>query len=301
MQRQLLLGIGTLAVGVCPAVAAISLDLTPVDNTALLTGYHTYDLQVTTDTDWTAAAGLLELTTGSIYQHAQGADHLAPHAFQLAQSPTLAFDTYVIGSVAGGAGDVGGTGYAFNENRLEATWYNTTQDDIGAITIGRLTLTDDAAGSMFIYLTSEDDLAEYDVTLSPGVSPVLTEIIEEEGPDPWEWESPTIFAYPAAWPSAPSAYGYDFNPLNREPYVTPSLDNPRSSARIDQINRWDHTTVLRARPRGDLYADGHHFNNTFVSLEPDTLAPADPPSLLPEPGAVMLIGMGLGAAVLRRR
>jgi len=160
---------GLALMGVSPAAAAISFDLSPVDNSALLTGYSTYDLQVTTDTDWTAAAGLLELSAGSIYQHAYGSDNAVPHPLFLAMYPELAFDTYVIGNTAGGGGDVGGDGYAFGTSELDVSWYNLIAGETGTTTIGRLTVTDDAVGSIQIMLTNDGkDRIELTIPIDSG-------------------------------------------------------------------------------------------------------------------------------------
>ena len=287
--------------------AAISLDLTPVDNTAWLSGYATYDLQVTTDTDWTAAAGLLELTAGSLYQHAQGVDHFAPHALQLSASPALAFDTYVVGSIAGGAGDIEGTEFAFNDSRLDVTWFNTTSADIGTMTIGRVTMTDDAAGEMSLLVSSADEMVEYDVTFSPGVSPMLTQIIKAVEQKSKIWESPTILPRPESWASPDSLYGYNAALINM--WLPPS-DLASSRYRPFEASsiatRWDYNSVYIDRPgraTRALMDDGHQATTNLLYFEPKPTALSQPdlPSLLPEPGVLVLTGLGLGAVVLRRR
>ncbi len=122
-----------------------------VDNTSELTGYTTADLEVTTTTDWTSAAFLLELSQGSIYQDASG-DISAPNPGLFGAFPTLEFDTYIdAGSntafVAGGAGDVGGDAFQFDTSQIDALWFDTANNDTGTLTIGRFTLSDDAVGT----------------------------------------------------------------------------------------------------------------------------------------------------------
>ncbi len=127
-----------------------------VDNTDALTGYTTADLQVTTGSDWTAAALLLTLTHGSIYQDAAGSA-TTPNAGLFGTFPTLEYDTYVSAnggtpSIAGGAGDVGGDAYQFDTVELDISWFDTTGADTGTITIGRITLSDDAVGTWSLKL-----------------------------------------------------------------------------------------------------------------------------------------------------
>ena len=131
--------------------ATLSAEFVAVNNTAVLTGYTTADLQVTSTTDWTSAALRLELTTGSIYQDAQG-DVTAPNPAQFVTYPALRFDTYLDADgnavfVAGGAIDVGGDVFAFDTTQVDALWFDLATDDTGALTLGRFTLTDDAAGT----------------------------------------------------------------------------------------------------------------------------------------------------------
>ncbi len=123
-----------------------------VDNSSALTGYTTFDLEVTTGTDWIASALLLELTQGSIYQDVMGT-HIPQSPFFFDQFPTLEFDSYVAAnghstSIAGHAGDLGGRALQFDSNRIDITWFDIDQDDIGTIIIGRFTLSDDAAGDI---------------------------------------------------------------------------------------------------------------------------------------------------------
>ena len=150
--------------------AAISFDLSPVDNSALLTGYTTYDMQVTTDTDWTAAAMLLELSTGIMYQHEYGTAG-QPNPFFFSLFPELEFDTYVIGNRVGGGGDVGGDSFTFGAAELDTSWYNMADTDIGTITIGRVTMTNDAVGSMAIMLTNDGkETVELSITIDSGAA-----------------------------------------------------------------------------------------------------------------------------------
>lgn len=121
-----------------------------VDNSELLTGYKTFDLEVTTDQDWTVAAMLIELTGGSIYQDPFGTN-FEPTAGVVALFPTLEFDSYVaanghVASIAGGAGDVGGNGLRFDTVEIDVSWSDLAQDDLGTIVIGRFTVSDDAEG-----------------------------------------------------------------------------------------------------------------------------------------------------------
>ena len=131
-----------------------------VDNTAELTGFTTADLQVTTTSDWTAVALLLELTQGSIYQDAVGSN-TQPSSAVINAFPSVEFDTYVASNgnstiIAGGAGDVGGDGLQFDTSELDISWIDTATNDIGTINIGRFSLSDDAVGTWSLRLLNAD-------------------------------------------------------------------------------------------------------------------------------------------------
>ncbi len=279
----------------CPAWASITFDLLPVDNSAVLTGYTTYDMQVTTDTDWTAAAGLLELTAGSIYQHANGTDNEVPHPFLVSLFPELAFDTYVVGSTAGGAGDVGGDGYAFGTDELDVSWFDIAKTDIGTTTIGRLTLTDDTAGNLSIMLTAEGEVAEFDVTISPGVLPLMSQVIREVA-EPIG--GPSVDRSPHEWLLADGTKIWLIG------------DGPEGATRIlnsyEQFDllreqglltspSFDRRRVLRDRLRSPVYSWSNRFEPPPAQPDPDPVAE------LPEPGALILLGTCVGTAMMRRR
>ena len=129
----------------------ISAEFVEVDNSAVLAGYNTYDLQVTTSVDWTAGVLRLNLTQGTIYQDVSG-NALAPNPGLFAFAPSLEFDTAVGGdtassSVAGAAGDLGGDVYQFDATELDVTWFNVGATDTGTFSIARITLSDDAVGT----------------------------------------------------------------------------------------------------------------------------------------------------------
>ena len=293
-----------LCLGSTPRVAAISLEFAPVDNSAVLTGYKTYDMLVTTETDWTSAAMVLGLDAGSIYQHGYGTDSGPPQPAFVSLFPDLAFDTYVVGSAAGGAGDVGGGGYVFGSSELDVSWYNIAQTDIGATTIGRLTLTEDAAGSLSIFLTTGDyQKARYDTVITPGAAPQVTLVLEEE-PASVNWESPSLPVYepPTDWPTTAfpgnillgqdlSTYAY--------PFVVPrSGGSVTWDSRADLYGYGESTLVKLKDTR--LLSDRHAratLNNFFVSPDGDPVADSG----LPEPATLTLIGLGMGGALLRRR
>lgn len=287
--------------GVSPAGAAIALDFEPVDNSAVLTGYTTYDMRVTTDTDWTAGAMLLELGAGSLYQHEAGTAE-APHPYLLSLFPELAFDTYVVGTTVGGAGDVGGDAFAFGTNELDVSWYNLTPDEVGTTTVARLTLTDDAAGSMSIMLTAaNNEKAEFDVTIAAGFDPSIAPIIQESTEPEKDWASPT---YPAgeywdlsSWP----AYRTDLLTPRAITYFSPGHDSIYGQVPTRWESRWEDDTsidsILSSRAR---HYDDEVFNTWKVRFDP----PADDPTatlIAPEPATLLLLGMCLSVTVLRRR
>ncbi len=153
---------------------SLSAEFIWIDNSAELTGFTTADLQVTTDTDWTGAALLLELTQGSIYQDPLGTNS-APNPALFGTFPTLQFDTYVAANdnstiTAGAAGDVGGDVFQFDSSELDISWIDTATDDIGTINIGRITLSDDAVGQWSLKLINAtgDIFLAFDVAFTNG-------------------------------------------------------------------------------------------------------------------------------------
>jgi len=138
------------------ASAVITMEVVPVDNSSALTGYVTQDLVVTTDSDWLGAQMIVQPdATGLIYQDAMGnTNPQSPNPAFFDAFPTLEFDTYVTNSVLGesvsttGAVDLGGPATAiFDENELSIAWYTDATDQIGTLTLARVTLADTANGT----------------------------------------------------------------------------------------------------------------------------------------------------------
>lgn len=304
MRRQTLIAAAMVAMvmGASTANAAISFDLIPVDNSAALTGYVTYDMQATTDADWTAAAMLLDMSVGSIYQEPEGWPHAGvtfgpPDPAWFPYFPTAEFDTYLVGdvlttSIAGGAGDVGGDAYRFDTQELDVSWYNITENDIGTITIGRVTLTDDAEASLGVFLTVDADFgqpssAEFTVTIAPGASPLVSQMIEE-----------------------PEASGFGEIDWGGSTYE-PSGDIDRSAYYVTsgelfqrRLESWD--MYPSRQPRNIVLSDS---GNYFVSLsDPGGFFTSQPEPVdttsdngVPEPASLLLITTCLGMIILRRR
>lgn len=144
--------------------ANVAVNFTPVDNSSApqLAGYVTQDIRVLTTNDWSSSAIYLTLTSGSVYQDASlGAGVTPPPSWLIDLSTTLRYDTYVgilddpTSGVAGAAGDVGGPGngynFRFDNQVLDVTWSNlpdVAHPDAGLTNIGRLSLSNDAQGSV---------------------------------------------------------------------------------------------------------------------------------------------------------
>ncbi len=156
-----------------------------------LDDYVCQDLIVDTAVDWTAAAILIELTAGSIYQETKGSVEV-PEGFkfyngQTSKPPSAAFfsvlpsseyDTYVHGNgdsvtVQGAGGDVGGDTIQFDDAEIDVTWTSATSstNDIGENSIGRFTFSNNATGTFKLKVTQADDHNGYEVTgtISSGV------------------------------------------------------------------------------------------------------------------------------------
>ncbi len=148
----------------------------PVDNSAVLTGYVTQDLMITTSVDdnWGTAQVLATLTAGSLYQDPNGSN-FAPNPALFPAFPTLEFDSFVDGfngqpGVAGGAVDLGGAvSPTFNESLIDITWYDNTPDSFGTFRVARFTATDDAVGTWNMLVSSTSGVRTYEGSINNGI------------------------------------------------------------------------------------------------------------------------------------
>lgn len=161
---------GALAAAAGTASAAVSsISFNPVAITTDLGGsFVSQDLRATVTTDWTAAALLTNLTSGSLYQNvAAGPQDTGPSTFA-AFIPALAFDTYaasatgVAGDVsfAGGAVDIGGApAKTMDTAKFDASWFDTVVGSGGTFSLARLTFSSNANGSLKVLVASAGDNA----------------------------------------------------------------------------------------------------------------------------------------------
>ncbi len=285
--------------------ASVVFEMSPVDNAAALTGYVTYDLQVTTDSDWTSAAMLLTLDSGSIYQYANGSDNDPVNMWQTWPDPAMRVDTFVIGNIIGGAGDLGGTGFAFDTNRLDVSWYNIDKSDIGTTTIGRLTLSDDATGAVALLTGGQ----RFDVVLQAGVAPVVTAVVEEVPEAELEPETPTTPTPTGTYWDYSDWYSCPVFPGGYELPITPRYQTPNIDSRVwtpsDELSVW-FTNKLYTDPteRGRQYASSVNDRNEFVIntsfVDTSLVLRSTDGATLPEPGTAVCLGLGLGLIVRRR-
>lgn len=108
------------------------------------TQYVTYDLRITSLTDWTNQRLDLTLTSGTIFQHAFGGN-TPPTAPALALDPDVQWDTY-FSSVNGN--DPSFLTPAITATGLGVSWFDTL--NVGAVNdarVARITMTVDAVGS----------------------------------------------------------------------------------------------------------------------------------------------------------
>jgi PEP-CTERM motif-containing protein len=130
-----------------------------------LDGFTSCDLVLTTTSDWTAAALLITLTSGQIFQEGEGfgangvtLGQPAPGGF--GPLPSSEFDTYIFdphggAAIVGAAGDVGGDAQQFDSAELDISWNSAGADmaDTGTFTIARITLSNDAQGTLALAFT----------------------------------------------------------------------------------------------------------------------------------------------------
>ena len=201
--------------------------------------------------------------------------------------PELAFDSHVTGDIAGGAGDLGGTGLDFGTDRLDVSWFNNTPGDVGTVTIGRLTLTDDAAGTMSLMTHSQ----VFDVTIAPDVAPAITEVIEELQEAPEEVVAPEPSAFETSSWYYPTSWRYDDPRI----FVAPSLDDSLRHRYLD-------FPPIPLDSRRAAFYDGRIVDKYPTRTR--TLVPVEDTSsdqTLPEPGTLAVIAACGGIVMLRRR
>ena len=146
----------------------------------------TNDLTINTTNDWTTGAILLELTSGSIFQHPNGnPSGLEPNYTLFSFVPALEFDTYLTNPNPAAPFPVGSGAYIscdpldgcgqFDTTRLYVRWNSPGPDtnDIGEIVIGRITLSHDAQGSMTLVLGEAGIAAKTVFTDVPIVNGVI--------------------------------------------------------------------------------------------------------------------------------
>ncbi len=177
-----------IAVFTTSASASIAVNFTPVNNSAApeLAGFVTQDILIRTTNDWSSSGMVLSLTSGSIYQDTSpAAGDTAPDPGQFGVYPSLAFDTYVgthddpSSGIAGTARDLGGTSagwpdHLFDTQALDVTWFdvnNATGPNlhVGISTIGRLSLSDDAQGTLaFSVSEANKQFVQYEFPIVDG-------------------------------------------------------------------------------------------------------------------------------------
>jgi hypothetical protein len=119
---------------------------------SVVPGISVNDLVANTDTDWTNASVLIELTQGSVYNDPGfGGDLSQPALWSFV--PSLEYDTAVgvIGdsttTITGGADDITGGGFfSMSGQRIDVSYTNGGTLDTGTFVIGRFSLTADASG-----------------------------------------------------------------------------------------------------------------------------------------------------------
>ena len=107
--------------------------------------YNVWDMMVDTDTDWTNSRLDISLSSGAMYQHAFGGNN-APTPALVAAFPELAFDTFA--TVPNGLDVTFAGAITMDATTLAASWADTATGDSGQWQVARITLTQDAAGTV---------------------------------------------------------------------------------------------------------------------------------------------------------
>jgi len=141
--------------------AEISASVVIVDNSSVLgPGWVTNDIVINTSSDWLSAVLVITpSTTGGIYQDSSGSEQ-SPSPAWIDMVPSLEFDSYISNGVLGetcltdAAVDLGYSEIIFDENAIAISYYTTDTDDIGELTLARITLADTLSGTFSFIATA---------------------------------------------------------------------------------------------------------------------------------------------------
>ncbi len=148
-----------------------------------LDGFVANDLTVTSTTDWTAAAIVIDLSSGSIWNEPDDAGAVVYNGTTLGPNnpafypalPSSEFDSYLDSNgdgssiaIAGAGGDAGGILQQFDTARIDISWNSLGGDtnDIGANALGRFTLSGDANGTLTLAVTEAGSPEAFLFTIS---------------------------------------------------------------------------------------------------------------------------------------
>lgn len=149
-----------------------------------LNNYVCQDMEVDTDIDWSGAAMLVELSTGSMYQELEGfaatqngykmyngQTSKVPSSAFYSSLPSSEYDTYVHGNgddatLIGAGGDAGGDLQEFSTDEIDVSWYGPTgsTDDTDLVALGRFTFSNDAVGIWRLVVTLRGEASDIVVT-----------------------------------------------------------------------------------------------------------------------------------------
>ena len=113
--------------------------------------FNIYEMQVTTDTDWTNSRLEIALSAGSFGNHALGS-HFPPPIIEFPPGPELANDSY-LQTPTGYSPAIGGTlifpmAVPKGDTEVAVSWYDVVDTGAGTHTIAQLALSKDAVGTV---------------------------------------------------------------------------------------------------------------------------------------------------------
>ncbi len=143
---------GVVDSGLLGAMVPVEVELIPTQPD-VIPGYTAYEVYYNGFgyNDWRYADFSLELTQGTIYNDPAGSD-VAPTSADIANSPDLAYDTYLgiidddTASIVGGNYD-GSIPLEMDSDSILAYWKNWDSENRGLVKIGNITLSNDAVGT----------------------------------------------------------------------------------------------------------------------------------------------------------
>ena len=168
MRNFLAIMIAVLMAGAGVASAEVSAEWV-VNPGCTIAGHTTYDLEITTDAEWTNARLELALASGTIYQD-PAYDQEYPQTGFWGMVPALEWDSFFSAPGFEAPGFASKAGDGWTDTSVMRSWFDDVDTGAGTFVGARMTLSDGATGPYSILLFDD---------ANPGVATEMSGIIPE--------------------------------------------------------------------------------------------------------------------------